>query len=126
MISSRAGAIGSQLSELRGEKPLIPLRCCIVKGLQKSLAEVMRHRESDLPTISERRRMTSQIWHRKGTPDKSRGSRLGRLLIGHLRAKKLPYWSDGEQAIPENLAHQPAEDGATDDGDAQDGDDDTS
>lgn len=32
MISSRAGAIGSQLSKLRGEKPFIRLRCCIVKG----------------------------------------------------------------------------------------------
>jgi hypothetical protein len=126
MISSGAGAIGLQLSELRGEKPLIRLRCCIVKGLQKSSAEMMRHRGRRSPTTSERRSITRLVWRKKGTPDNSRGLRLGRLLIGHLRAKKLPYWSDGEQAIAENLAHQPAEDGATDDGDAQDGDDDTS
>jgi hypothetical protein len=126
MISSGAGAIGLQLSERRREKPLMRLRCCIVKGLQKSSTEMVRHRgeRSHDDIRAPQHHETSMA--KKGTPEKSSGWRLGRLLIGQLRAKKLPYWSDGEQAIAENLAHQPAEDGATDDGDAQDGDDDTS
>jgi hypothetical protein len=60
-----------------------------------------------------------------GIEGKPRASRLDRLLLGNLRAKKLPYRGDSKQAIAENLAHQATEDGATDDGDAQDGEDDT-
>jgi hypothetical protein len=60
-----------------------------------------------------------------GIQGKPSAFRLDRLLLGNLRAKKLPYRGDGKQAVAENLAHEPTEDGATDDGDAQDGEDDT-
>lgn len=60
-----------------------------------------------------------------GIQGKPRAPRPDRLLLGNLRAKKLPYRGDSKQAIAENLAHEAAEDGATDDGDAQDGEDNT-
>src|SRR5215510_11063641 len=49
MISSGAGAIGLQLSERRGEKPFIRLRCCVVNGVQKSSAEMTGHRGKRSP-----------------------------------------------------------------------------
>ena len=60
-----------------------------------------------------------------GTQDTPRASRLDQRLLERRRAKKLPYRGDSKQAIAENLAHEPAEDGATEDGDAQDDDDNT-
>ena len=53
-------------------------------------------------------------------PDHPKAMRLVRLLSGKRRTKKLPNWANGEQAIAENLAYQPTEDGATDDRDAKD------
>ena len=97
----------------------------MMKDVQKSSAEMMRHRgkrsTDDCRTPQDR---DTGMAH-KETPEGPAGCCLGRLLLGHRRAKKLPYWCDGEEAIAENLANQPAEDGATDDGDAQDDDDDT-
>ena len=95
------------------------------ENVQKSFAEMMRHRgkrsTDDCRTPQDRDTGMAN----KGTPEGPAGCCLGRLLLGHRRAKKLPYWRDGEEAIAENLADQPAEDGPTDDGDAQDDDDDT-
>ena len=96
MISSGAGVIGSQVSEHRGEKPPIRLRYCFMKGLQKSSAEMMKHRAKrstdDIRTPQGRETNMAN----KGPPDQSGGSHLGRPLSGHLRAKKLPYRRDGE------------------------------
>ena len=117
--------MGSQLSEHGRDKPLSRFRCCMTNDVQKSVAEMMRHRgkrsTDDCRTPQDR-----ETGGRTGmTPEDQQDAVWADSCLGHRCAKKLPYWRDGEEAIAENLANQPAEDGATDDGDAQDDDDDT-
>ena len=91
------------------------------RDVRRNSSEVMGHRglRSTCDIRTPRGHEAGMV--NAGTTNKPCAPRLGSLLLGNLRAKKLPYRSDGEQAIAENLAHEPAEDGATDDGDAQTG-----
>jgi hypothetical protein len=88
--------MGSRVAEHRGEQPPIHSRYYEMQGLQKTSAKLVRRRGSSCTGDTRMPQGREYSLVTIGPPDYSRGLCRGRVRLRHLRAKKLPYGSDGE------------------------------